>query len=74
MQHLRHVQAADALKGEAILEVQQRHGWTSEARRSYITDVGFVMERVRRSLGGKTPPTPPFPPDDPTGVHRFVHN
>jgi hypothetical protein len=65
------VQACDALKGEGILEVLRRHGWTTEARRSYISDVGFVMERVRRQMGGAEPPRPPFPPDDPTGVHRF---
>lgn len=74
MQHLRHVQASDALKGEAILEVLRGHSWKTAARRSYITDVGFVMERVRRSMGGKTPPVPPFPPDDPTGVHRFARS
>jgi methyltransferase (TIGR00027 family) len=71
MQSLRHVQASDAMKGEGILEVLQRHGWRSAARRSYITDVGFTRERVRRSMGGATPPTPPFPPGDPSGVHRF---
>jgi len=72
MRSVDHVRAPDALKGEGILEVLQRCGWSTEARRSYITDVGFVMERVRRSLGGKAPPAPSFPPDDPTGVHRFV--
>lgn len=73
MQHIRHVQASDALKGEAILEVLKRNGWKTAVKRSYITDVGFVMERVRRTMGGKTPPPmPSFPPDDPTGVHRFT--
>jgi O-methyltransferase involved in polyketide biosynthesis len=71
MQSIRHVQASDALKGEQILEVLGRHGWTTAARRSYITDVGFVMERVRRKMGGAEPPRPQFPPGDPTGVHRF---
>ena len=71
MQPIRHVQASDALKGEQILEVLRRHGWSTQARRSYITDVEFVMERVRRSLRGAEPPRPNFPPDDPTGVHRF---
>jgi hypothetical protein len=42
----------------------QRHGWTTSAMRSYITDVGFVRERVR--------PSRPYPPGDPTGVHRFA--
>lgn len=71
MSPIRHVQAADALQGEEILEVLQRHGWATAARRSYITDVEFAQERVRRMMGGKTPPPPPFPPGDPTGVHRF---
>lgn len=71
MQAIRHVQASDALKGEQILEVLQRHGWKTSAMRSYITDVEFVMERVRRTMGGVTPPPPPVPANDPTGVHRF---
>jgi methyltransferase (TIGR00027 family) len=71
MKPLRHVQAADALKGEQILEVVGRHGWKTVARRSYITDLGFAMERVRRMMGGATPPPTPVAPDDPTGVHRF---
>jgi len=68
---IRHVQAPDAMKGEQILEVVQRNGWTMSAVRSYITDVGFVWERARRAMGGATPPPLPFPPNDPTGVHRF---
>ena len=71
MKSIQHVQAPDALKGEEILGVLARHGWATAARRSYITDVGFVMARVRRSLGGAEPPRPQFPADDPTGVHRF---
>jgi len=71
MQPIRHVQASDALKGEQILEVLERHGWATSAMRSYFRDVGFVMERVRRSTGGAEPPRPAFPPDDPTGVHLF---
>ena len=70
-QPIRHVQASDALKGEQILDALRRHGWTTSAMRSYITDVGFVMERFRRKMGGATPPPLPFPPGDPTGVHRF---
>ncbi len=72
MQSIRHVQASDALKGEQILEVLGRHGWTTAAMGSYITDVEFTRERVRRMMGGTTPPRPPFPPGDPTGVHRLV--
>jgi methyltransferase (TIGR00027 family) len=71
MNSLKHVRAADAMRGEQILEVVARHGWKITARRSYITNVGFVMERVRRSLGGKEPPRPNFPEGDPTGVVRF---
>jgi len=71
MQPIRHVQASDALKGEQILEVLQRHGWETSAMRSYINDVGFVRERVLRATGGVEPPRPPFPPGDPTGVHLF---
>jgi len=71
MQPIRHVQAPDCLKGEQILEVLGRHGWTTSARRSYITDVEFVRDRVRRRMGNATPPQFSYPPDDPTGVHRF---
>jgi methyltransferase (TIGR00027 family) len=73
MQPIRHVQASDALNGEQILDVVQRHGWTTSSQRSYITDVGFVLERVRRMTGGEPPPPLPYPPGDPTGVHCFIH-
>jgi methyltransferase (TIGR00027 family) len=73
MQPIRHVQASDALEGDQILEVFQRHGWLTSSKRSYITDVGFLHERIRRMTGGETPPPLPYPPDDPTGVHRFAH-
>lgn len=71
MQSLRHVQASDCLRGEQILDVLQRHGWTTADRRSYVSDMGFARERVRRMMGGAEPPRPPIPPDDPTGIHRF---
>lgn len=71
-QYIRHVQAPDCLKGEQILEVLQRHGWTTSARRSYITDVEFLRDRLRRRMSGTTPPQLSYPPDDPTGVHRFA--
>ena len=71
MRSLRHVQAADALKGEEILNLLRVHGWTTASRRSYITDVEFTRERARRMFGGGEPPARPFPPSDPTGVHRF---
>ena len=72
MSPIRHVQASDALEGEQILEVLNRHGWMTASKRSYITDVGFARPRVLRMTGGTPPPPPPFPPGDPTGVHRFV--
>jgi methyltransferase (TIGR00027 family) len=72
MQSIRHVQAADCLQGEQILDVLQRHGWMTEAVRSYITDVGFVQERVRRLAVDTPQPRPQFPSGDPTGVLRFV--
>lgn len=71
-QSIRHVQASDCLKGEEILEILQRHGWTTSALRSYITDIGFARERVSRMMGGATPPVREYPPNDPTGIHRFA--
>jgi methyltransferase (TIGR00027 family) len=71
MKSIQHVRASDALAGEQILEVLGRHGWTTTSWRSYISDVGFVRERIRRIMGGADPPSFPFPPGDVTGVHRF---
>ena len=65
----RHVQAADCLEGEQILAVFSRNGWSTAARRSYITDLAFAMPRIQRLLAGQQPAAPP--PDDPSGVHRF---
>ncbi len=72
MQHVRHVQASDSLKGEQVLDVVRRRGWTTAAWRSYITDAGFALERVRRLMGGATPPPLPVPPGDPSGVHLLA--
>jgi O-methyltransferase involved in polyketide biosynthesis len=69
---IRHVQAPDYLQGEQILATIQRHGWTISSKRSYITDVEFVQERVLRMSGGTKPPQLPFPSGDPTGVLRFA--
>jgi len=71
---VRHVQAADSLKGEQILEIARGHGWVTDARRSYITDTAFAMPRIQRMMGDRPRPAgrPPVPPDDPTGVHRFA--
>jgi methyltransferase (TIGR00027 family) len=73
MKPIRHVQASDALNGEQILEVIAHHGWTTSSQRSFISDVGFLQERLRRMMGGATPPRLEYPPGDPTGVHCFVH-
>jgi methyltransferase (TIGR00027 family) len=74
MRSVRQVQAADFLQGEQILETLQRHSWTPAARRSYITDMAFAMERIRRLMGDRPQPASPSPvaPEDPTGVHRFA--
>jgi methyltransferase (TIGR00027 family) len=71
---LRNVQAPDCLQGEQILEAVRRHSWVSAARRSYITDMAFAMERISRLIGDRpqSPGPPPVPPEDPTGVHRFA--
>jgi hypothetical protein len=52
---IRHVQASVALQGEQIPAVLQRHGWTTSAIRSHISDVGFALEPVRRAMGSATP-------------------
>jgi methyltransferase (TIGR00027 family) len=69
---IRHVQAPDRLEGEQILQAILGSGWSIAAKRSYITDLEFVQERLRRMNGGMTPSPLPFPPGDPTGVLRFV--
>lgn len=73
---LSNVQAPDFLQGEQILDAVRRHGWVTAARRSYITDMAFAMERIPRLMGDLPQPAdpPPIPPDDPTGVHRFARS
>jgi methyltransferase (TIGR00027 family) len=71
-QPIRHVLAPDALEGEQILDCLHRHGWVTAARRSYITDLAFATERIQRMTGDHPQPPPPYPPGDPTGVHRFA--
>jgi methyltransferase (TIGR00027 family) len=74
MKSVRNVQASDSLSGDQILDLVRRHGWTTAARRSYLTDMGFATDRIRRMMAAAPQPAapPPFPPDDPTGVHRFT--
>jgi hypothetical protein len=71
MQSLRHVQASDCLPGEQILDTVHRHGWRTEARRSYLTDMAFAAGRIQRMMGDRPSAAPRIPPDDPTGVHLF---
>jgi methyltransferase (TIGR00027 family) len=69
---IRRVQASDALSGDRILDILNRHGWLTAARRSYITDTAFVMARAQKMSGGRPVTPPPFPPGDLSGVHRFA--
>jgi methyltransferase (TIGR00027 family) len=71
---VRNLQASDFLHGEQILDVARRHGWTTAARRSYLTDMAFAAERIQRMMGDRPQPTgpPPVPPDDPSGAHRLA--
>jgi hypothetical protein len=73
-QSVRDVQAPDSLNGEQILEAIEGQGWRTAARRSYITDMAFAMERVQRMFGDRPKPDgpPPVTPEDPTGIHRFT--
>ena len=73
MRSLRHVQAADCLAGEQILDTLRRNGWMTVARRSFITDMAFAEPRVEQMIGGRPRPAPPpFADKDPTGVHHFA--
>ena len=71
---VRNLQASDSLQGKQILDLVGRHGWVTTARRSYIVDMAFAMERAVQLLGDQAKPAdpPPVPPDDPSGVHRFA--
>ena len=68
------MRAPDALSGEQIFALVRRHGWIPAARRSYLTDMAFAMERIQRIRGDLVQPAgpPPVAPDDPTGVYRFA--
>jgi hypothetical protein len=50
---IRHVQAPDHLEGEQILQTILGSSWAIASKRSYITDVEFVQERVRRPDVGR---------------------
>jgi methyltransferase (TIGR00027 family) len=67
-----HVRAPDALEGEQILGALNSNGWTTASMRSYIRDTAFTRDRARRVFGERPASAPPpFPPDDPTGIHHF---
>jgi len=70
---LDHVRAPDALDGEQILNILGTHGWATASMRSYVRDAAFTQDRVRRVFGERSASAAPpaFPPDDPTGIHRF---
>jgi methyltransferase (TIGR00027 family) len=74
-QSVRNMQAADSLTGEQILASIRSHGWRTPTHRSYITDMGFAMQRIQRMFGDRPKPDGPprATPDDPTGIHRFTH-
>lgn len=72
MQSISHVQAPDCLKGEEILDTFYRNGWITASRRSYLTDLGFAQDRVRRIWGDGPRPALPVPTNDPTGAHCFA--
>jgi methyltransferase (TIGR00027 family) len=72
-QSVRNMQAPDSLNGEQILESIRRQGWRTAARRSFITDMGFAIERIQRMFGDQPKPDGPPPvTQDPTGIHRFT--
>jgi methyltransferase (TIGR00027 family) len=74
IQSLRNVQAPDCISGEQILDVAHGQGWTTSARRSYLTDIGFAMARIQRIMGDRPQPSgpPPVPRDDPSGIYRLA--
>jgi len=73
---VRNLRAPDSLAGEQILDAVRRHGWITAGRRSYIADVGFATERIRRLLGdrARSAGPPPVPLGDLTGVHRLARS
>jgi methyltransferase (TIGR00027 family) len=68
---VQHVQAADHLSGEQILQTLHDSGWPTLEWRSYITDLDFAKDRIAAMMRAAPQPvkTPNFPPNDPTGVH-----
>ena len=73
---VRNVQAHDFLEGEQILDCVRRHGWVTAARRIYITDMAFAMDRIQRLMGDRPEPDGPPPvmpqstPRDSLVIHR----
>jgi methyltransferase (TIGR00027 family) len=67
------VRAEGHLKGEAVLDVARRNGWTEMERRTYVADgKEIVATRLKAMFGDKAPrQDDAAPPDDPSGVHLF---
>jgi methyltransferase (TIGR00027 family) len=74
MDPLNQVRASDALPGEQIFDALHRNGWATEFCRSYIRDMGFAADRVRRTMGDGPRPSFEHLASDPTGVHCFTRN
>jgi len=70
---VRHVQADDHLQGEEIMERVCARGWKNEGRRSYISDLDFAAERIKKMTASApaTAEPPTFGPDEAAGVQRF---
>jgi len=69
------VRAPDHLRGEQMLEILDRNGWTSARHRSYITDAWAVAgDRIRAINPTQFAPEQeaPLTADDPSGVHLFA--
>ena len=68
---IQNVRAPDSVSGEGVLEAARRHGWNTKSRRSYVTDIGFAMERLVRLMGARATQLPPEAREDRSGIHRF---
>lgn len=68
---IRNVRAPDSVQGEGVIEAVRRHGWKTRSRRSFLTDMGFAMERLVGLIGARARQLPSDGMTDPSGVHRF---